>query len=155
MSLPPWHAEIVDLHACFQAWLDGTTPSAEPPYARMAATIAPEFLLITTGGERVTGAELSAQVAAGHATRPGWRMWSERVELRLAQGGLVVVAYEEWHRQADGALSGRACSAVFREQPAAPNGLAWVLVHETMLPAEAQRLGPRGVMWQGDGPRAA
>lgn len=144
MSLPPWHAEIVELHRHFCGWLDGTTPSSEEQalVARVLAAQAPEFVFVTPGGERVTREALIADLRASHGSRPGWRMWSENVRPLAAQGGLTVVAYEEWHRLADGTLTGRVSTAVFREEPGAPNGVAWLLVHETWLPAEAQRRGP-------------
>src|SRR5687767_3353378 len=41
MSLPPWHAEIVELHDFFQEWLGGTLPATDEAYARLVDTQAP------------------------------------------------------------------------------------------------------------------
>lgn len=141
MTPPPWHAEIVELHDFFQGWLGGTLPATDEVYARLGATQAPEFAIVTPGGELIPGPRLLAQLRAAHGSRPGWRMWIESAELRHAQGGLTVATYEEWQRSADGAVTGRLSTVVFRDQPGTPNGLAWVHVHETWLPEAVQRKG--------------
>lgn len=144
MSHPPWHAEIVELHDLFTGWLDGTIPASERDavIARTRATQEPEFVFLTPGGAVVPGEQLIAELGTAHGSRPGWRMWVEKAELRFAQGGLTVVTYEEWHRLADGTLTGRVCTAVLRDKPGTPNGLTWLHVHETWLPEEVQRRGP-------------
>jgi hypothetical protein len=140
-TLPDWHAEIIELHDFFQGWLDGTLPEADAVYGRLAATMASEFTLITPEGERIGYDQAIVQFRPTYNTRPGWRMWIERAELRLRQGGLLLTTYEEWHRFADGRVTGRACTALFREQAGTPNGLAWLHIHETWLPEAVQRAG--------------
>jgi hypothetical protein len=130
MTLPPWHAEVVELHDFFQGWLGGTLPATDAVYARLVDTQALEFTIVTPGGECLR---------AAHGSRPGWQMWIENAELRYAQGGLTVATYEEWQRHADGTVTGRLSTVVFRDQPGTPNGLAWVHVHETWLPEAVQR----------------
>jgi hypothetical protein len=141
MSLPHWHAEIVELHDFFQEWLGGALPATDAAYARLVDTQAPEFMIVTPGGERILREPLLAQLRAAHGSRPGWRMWIENAELRCAQGGLTVATYEEWQRHADGTVTARLSTVVFRERPGTPNGLAWLHVHETWLPEAAQRRG--------------
>ena len=136
MTLPPWHAEIVELHDFFQEWLDGTLPATDEAYARLVDTQVPEFVIITPGGELIPGPTLLAQLRAAHGSRPGWRIWIDNAELRLEQSGLSVATYEEWQRHADGTVTGRISTVVFHEQPGTPNGLAWVHVHETWLPEQ-------------------
>lgn len=41
MSLPPWHAEIVELHNFFVGWLGGTLPATDAIYPRLLDTMAP------------------------------------------------------------------------------------------------------------------
>jgi hypothetical protein len=143
MNLPPWHAEIVELHDFFQGWLGGTLPATDEVYTRLADTQAPEFAIVTPGGELIPGERLLAQLRAAHGSRPGWRMWIENAELRFTQGGLTVATYEEWQRHADGTVTGRLSTVIFRDQPGTPNGLAWVHVHETWLPEAVQARGRR------------
>lgn len=133
----PWHAEVVELHDFFQGWLDGTRPATDAAFARLPSTQAPEFVIITPGGELIPGPRLVAQLRGAHGSRPGWRMWIEQAELRHAHGDMSVVTYEEWHRRADGVVTARLSTAIFRVQPGTPNGLLWLHVHETWLPGHA------------------
>jgi hypothetical protein len=130
MANSPWHKEIIDLHDFFHAWLGGTLPAEEAVFARLADATDPAFTLITPDGEAVARDKLIEQLRAAHGSRPNWRMWIANVELRAHAGELVVATYEEWHQTGD-ATTVRLCTAVFREQPAAPNGVVWVHVHET------------------------
>lgn len=139
MSLPSWQAEIVELHDFFQGWLGGTLPPADEIYARLVDTQAPEFAIVTPGGELIKGPRLLARLRAAYGSRPGWRIWIESAELRLTQGGLTVATYEEWQRHADGTVTGRLSTVIFRQQSGTPNGLAWLHVHETWLPEAVQR----------------
>jgi len=141
MSLPPWHAEIVELHDFFQGWLGGTLPATDEVYARLVDTQAPEFVIVTPAGELIPSDRLLAQLRAAHGSRPSWRMWIENAELRFTQGGLTVATYEEWQQHADGKVTGRLSTVVFHEQPGTPNGLVWVHVHETWLPEAVQQRG--------------
>jgi hypothetical protein len=84
---------------------------------------------------------LLAQLRAAHGSRPGWRIWIERPALRFREAGLAAATYEEWQRSADGAVTGRLSTVVFRALPGTPNGLAWLHVHETWLPEAVQRRG--------------
>lgn len=139
MSLPPWHAEIVELHDFFQGWLGGMLPATDEAYTRLVDTQASEFVIVTPGGERIPGPTLLAQLRSAHGSRPGWRMWIENAELRFAQGGMSVATYEEWQQHADRTITGRLSTVVFRDQPGTPNGLIWLHVHETWLPEAVQR----------------
>lgn len=134
MERSAWHTEIVELHAFFEGWLGGTLPPTDAVYARLAETMAPEFALVTPGGKLVPRKQLLAQLRAAHGSRPGWRIWIQDPKLRLQAGDLLIATYEEWQRHGDGIVTGRLSTAIFRARPAAPNGLAWVHVHETWLP---------------------
>ena len=134
MRLQPWHAEIVELHEFFVGWLGGALPATDGVFSRLTDTVAEEFLLIGPNGERTPRARLIAELRAGHGSRSGWTMWIENAELRFRAAGLVVATYEEWQRYADGTITGRVSTAVFRERADTPNGLAWLHVHETWLP---------------------
>jgi hypothetical protein len=63
--------------------------------------------------------------------------------LRYTQGGLTVATYEAWQRHADGTVTGRLSTVVFRDQAGTPNGLVWAHVHETWLPEAVQQRRPR------------
>jgi hypothetical protein len=133
MTLAPWHAEIVELHGFFQGWLGGTLPPTDAAFARLADATDSEFILITPAGEVIRRQLLLSQLRAAHASRPDWRMWIERAQLRCQSGDLTVATYEEW-QQAGDTTTMRISTAVFRNRRGAPHGLAWLHVHETWLP---------------------
>lgn len=137
MSLPPWHAEIVELHDFFQAWLGGALPNTDTAFARLIDTMAPEFAIVGPDGRLLPRAQVLTWIRAAHGSRPGWRIWIEGAAPRFAEGGLVCAIYEEWQRHADGTVTARLSTVLLREQPGTPNGLAWLHVHETWLPDRA------------------
>ena len=63
-------------------------------------------------------------------------MWIERAQLRFDSADLLVATYEEWHQTGD-RTTARISTGVFRHEAGAPNGLLWLHVHETWLPATA------------------
>ncbi len=134
MTLEAWHAEIVELHEFFQGWLDGTLPAMDAAFARLTDTTDAAMLLITPAGEIIPRQVLLTQLRAAHGSRPGWRMWIERAQLRCQSGDLLVATYEEW-QQTGGTTTARISTVVFRNRPGTPNGLVWLHVHETWLPS--------------------
>ncbi|MEI7768586.1 MAG: hypothetical protein WCI67_01295 [Chloroflexales bacterium] len=138
MITPSWQAEIAELHAFFVAWLGGDLPHNEATFARCAGTMADSFAIIGPDGRLTERADLLAALYAAHGSRPGLRIWIERPLLRRRDGPLTLVTYEEWQTEG-GRTSGRASTALFRDDPAAPHRLAWAHVHETWLPARGGR----------------
>jgi hypothetical protein len=128
-----WQAEIRDLHAFFVVWLGGDLPQSQAVFARCAGTMATSFAIIGPDGGLTEHADLLAALYAAHGSRPGLKIWIERPRLRRRDGPLTLVTYEEWQTEA-GRTRGRASSALFLDEPDAPNGLAWAHVHETWLP---------------------
>jgi hypothetical protein len=134
--MPPWQSEIVELHNFFIAWLGGELPKTSEIFARFSAATAPGFALISPSGQLTERDALVQGLYEGHASRPKLQIWIERPALRVREGALSLVTYEEWQREA-GRVTARQSSALFIEAPEAPNGLAWLHVHETWLPERA------------------
>lgn len=141
MRRPDWHTEIIELHDFFVAWFAGALPATDAAYARLVDTMAPEFVIVSPGGVLTLREPLITQLRAAHGSRPGWQIWIENAELRFQQGGLTGATYEEWQRHADGTVTGRLSTVVFRARADTPNGLVWLHVHETWLPVEVQQRG--------------
>jgi hypothetical protein len=139
MSDTGWQAEIEELHDFFQRWLGGDLPNTRAAYARLEHALAPEFALISPDGTLQLRDQLLEQLRHAHGSRPGWRMWIERPQLRFRQTGLAVATYEEWQRHANSTMTARLSTVVFRDQLGTPNGLTWLHVHETWLPDEMVR----------------
>ncbi|GAB4117598.1 MAG: hypothetical protein Fur005_36360 [Roseiflexaceae bacterium] len=133
MQLPPWHAEIVELHDFFQGWLGGNLPNTDAVFARFLDVNDPAFTLIGPHGTLMTYSALVDWIRSAYATRPNWRMWIENVQLVASGGDLTIATYEEWQETPDGVTT-RLSTVVFRHDPHAPNRLRWVHVHETWVP---------------------
>jgi hypothetical protein len=133
MTLAAWHAEIVELHAFFQEWLDGTLPATDAAFTRLTGALDAAFTLIGPSGEVAERAALVRELRVAHGSRPGWRMWIEQPQLRRQAGDLTIATYQEW-QQAGDTTTARISSAVFQRHEGAPNGLLWLHVHETWLP---------------------
>lgn len=135
---PPWEREIVELHDFFAQWFGGRLPATDAAFARFADTMTPEFTIIAPTGTLLGRAELLPRLRAAHGSSPGCQIWIERPALRATHGDVIVATYEEWQRHAGRAATARLSTVVFRAQPATPNGLVWLHVHETWLtPQEA------------------
>ena len=124
--------EVVDLHTFFQGWLGGVLPDDDAVFARFAAANDPAFTLISPDGSIADSVETSAWIRAAHGTRRGFRLWTDAHRMHFQDGNIALVTYREWQMR-DDATNVRLSTALFRIAPAAPNGVAWVHVHETWL----------------------
>lgn len=131
---PNWHAEIVDLHAFFEGWLGGALPNSDEVFARLPDTMAEGFALVGPDGRLRERGDVLAWLRPAHGSRPGWRIWIERPQLRLAHGDILCCTYEE-HQAGGGHTNARLSTVLFRARPGAPNGLEWLHVHESWLGA--------------------
>lgn len=122
--------EIEELHAAFQRWLGAGDRSV---FARFDAALAPGFSMVGPAGVRLDRAGVLDMLGE----RLGAFGPAFRIEIRdpapLASGpGFLAVGYDEVQVNRPGPLSRRA-SAVFAPDARAPNGLVWLLVHETWI----------------------
>ncbi len=136
--MPDAHAcktEIEELHRFFVDWFCADTdPAADD--SRFADVLAPEFLLISPGGvarDRTATIDL-IRAARGSAHGQDFAIWIERFDTRLLTDDLTLVTYEE-HQRRNGKATVRLSTALFRRRPESPNGVEWLHVHETWLPA--------------------
>lgn len=127
--------EVIDLHAFFQGWLDGTLPESDAVFARFAAANDPAFTLVSPDGSMAGGVETGAWIRAAHGTRRGFKLWTDAHQMHFQDGNTAVVTYREWQTR-DGATSVRRSTVVFYVTPTAPNGVAWAHIHETWLDSQ-------------------
>lgn len=127
--------EVVELHAFFEAWFNGTVENTDESYARLTGVLAEGFVIIGPSGdvkERETLVDALRTSYKPEGTEP-IRIWIEGFRLHHHAGDVAVVTYQEWQQR--GAVKrGRLTTAVLRERPGNPNGLEWLHVHETWLP---------------------
>jgi len=125
--------EIEELHQFFQDWFNGVLPETDHSFARFADVMAPDFEMIGPNGRSVPIAVLQPALRQRHSAWQNGQIWIKNVRLRWQKGDLLLVVYEEWQAVA-GEENGRLSSVLFQQQPALPNGLLWLYVHETWLP---------------------
>ena len=127
--------EVIELHDFFQAWLEGSTPQTESVFRRFTDVNDPAFLLIGPHGRAIDLAAAHRWIWEAWKTRPNSRLWTEAHTLRYSTTEMAVMTYHELQLN-DGVPSRRLSTVVFRQEPAAPNGLVWVHVHETWMETE-------------------
>ncbi len=131
--------EVVELHRFFQDWFAGRLPDTDEAFGRLASGLAPSFEMVTPDGATRTRDQVLGGVRGGHPGGDGASSAEvTRFEIRNHRhrhtfGEVAVVTYEEWQTRGDSS-QGRVATAVFQAAPAAPNGVVWLHLHETMLP---------------------
>jgi hypothetical protein len=124
--------EISELHDFFQGWLEGTLAPDDEHFARFTEATAAGFTLIGPDGSSAGREATAAWIRAAHGTRRGFRLWTDDHVLRAAGPDWALATYRE-HQTRDGLTSTRLSTVLFVADAAAPNGLAWLHVHETWL----------------------
>lgn len=124
--------EIIELHNFFQAWFTGELPRTDESFARFAAVLSPQFVIIFPDGKLIEGASLLAGLRQAHNSRSDFRIWIKNVRLHHHQPEMALATYEEWQESSEG-ITARLSTVVFRHQGGKPNELEWLHVHETWL----------------------
>ena len=134
--------EVLDLHAFFQDWFQGLLPKTDESFARFADVMDPDFHIISPAGRLTSIKDLGPGLRGVHGKwrrasneADASRIWIENIQVHELAGDLALVTYEEW-QVAEGPAKGRLSTAVFRRDPQTPNGVRWLHVHETWLPAD-------------------
>ncbi len=121
-----WRAEIIELHAVFEAWFREGTISLD----RFESTLDPAFTIISPSGVLAGSAEIVEAVRAGGGRAPDQSISTSDHELLVDDGDVVVARYAE-HQRTEHASTRRWSTVVFRRDERQPNGLRWLTVHET------------------------
>jgi hypothetical protein len=130
MTLAAAITEIEELHDAFARWMG---PGDDTVFARFEAAFAPGFSMLGPSGARLDRTGVLDMLRSRRAAfGPEFRI-DIRNAIQLAAGpGFLAVGYDEIQANRPGPLNRRA-SAVFLPDAAGPNGLRWLLVHETWI----------------------
>lgn len=139
MSVDACAREVIEVHRLIEEWFVGAIPKTEAALARFTSVMDPALTVVMPSGRVVDRDGLIARFFELHgwwadSTPPG-TITIEGLRCDARSGELTVAIYEEWQRYRDVAR-GRVATAIFRALPGAPNGLAWLRLHETWLPGE-------------------
>ncbi|WP_420644153.1 hypothetical protein [Candidatus Leptofilum sp.] len=126
--------EIIELHQFFQDWFNGEIPEEDDIFARFSAVMADGFYIVSPNGRltlRTPLVENLRQLHANSHSNPG-KIWIQDVQIRHQSEDLILATYEEW-QEFNGETTSRLSSVLFQVDDSAPNGLAWLYVHEIWL----------------------
>lgn len=121
--------EIARLHRFFVDWFGGQLPATDESFAALEAALAPGFRMITPTGEALTRKELVGRLRGAHGSR-NVLIETSPLSVQVLDGVRVLATYEERSTE-DGLTRVIVTTALFERAASAPNGLAWVHVHET------------------------
>ena len=134
--------EVDALHRFFVGWFTGALPDTDEIFQRdFLARFDDDFLLIPPAGVILAVSMLGGGFRAEHGKNPDFRIAIRETRVRRIMGDLVLATYEEWQRNAVESSppdNGRVSSVLFRRE----QGLRWLHVHETWLPADRMNAGP-------------
>ena len=137
ISTESCHREIVELHAFFQDWFNGTIPESGSAFDQFTAGMAESFTMRMPGGERFDHDSIIERVrgAYGYARESGpVKIWIENIRTVESGEDRAVIEYEEWQTDSPAAPPrGRRSVATFETDANVPNGVAWVDLHEEWL----------------------
>ncbi len=127
--------EITEAHRFFVWWFKGELPDTDAAWSAFEDTLAPGFTLIAPSGNAIAREDLLRGLRANHAQHKDveFRIWIENFQCRRIEGNTVITTYEEWQTLGN-ETRGRLSTAVFQRNPAMPNHVRWLHVHETWLP---------------------
>ena len=128
--------EILDLHRFFAAWFNGEIENTDKHFERVAGVLDAAFEIVAPDGRLIGRDALLEGLRQAHDGRAGsgFRIWIENQNIRILADGLGLVTYEEWQESGD-EIRGRVSTALLAADEEAPNGVRWLYLHETWLPA--------------------
>lgn len=127
--------EVVELHAFFEGWFNGSIPDTDESYSRFTGVLADGFAIIGPSGNLTERQELVEGLRSSRSPEGSEpiRIWIEDFRFHRLGGDMALVTYEEWQQRGN-QRRGRLSSALLRQRAGTPNGLEWLHVHETWLP---------------------
>ena len=122
--------EIARLHRFFVEWFNGRIPSTDESFEAFNAAITSDFSMILPSGQTLERAALAAMLRGAYGAR------KVEIETRLRSvkrldGVRLLATYEEESRE-NGAVKIIVSTVLLERDPAAPGGLQWAHVHETL-----------------------
>ena len=123
--------EVEDLHAAFTSWMGvGGDPSV---FARFEAAFAAGFSMVGPDGRRRDrAAVLDMLRGARGAFGDGFAIRIDACTPLAAAPGVTAIGYDEIQSGRPGPTHRRA-TALLLHDPAGPNGMRWLAVHETWV----------------------
>ncbi len=128
--MEPWHREVIELHEFFEGYFLGTLPVND--LARVEDALDRDFTILGPDGSESDRAATLAAIGQGHDHTKSLKITITEARLLSETDELIAARYIENHELSTGS-NHRWSTAVFRQDPAGPNGLRWLTVHETWV----------------------
>ncbi len=139
-------AEVIQLHEFFVDWFNATCVQTDEYYhANFESRFVDEFEIIMPSGQLFTTEMLFSQLREVYGSSTQFKIQIRNVQTRDVSSDLIVTTYEEWQKNAlnsEPADNGRISSGLLKKDDAAPNGVRWLHLHETWLPADIIQADP-------------
>ena len=132
-------AEVVQLHEFFVDWFNGTCEHSEAYFdTHFVSRFDDEYQMVMPNGVLFTRATMFPEMYNAYGSSQ-FKIQVRKIEARDVGADLSIATYEEWQKGAlnsEPSNNGRVSSGLFRTDASAPNGVRWVHLQETWLPAE-------------------
>lgn len=126
----PAVAEIIELNEWYEQWVRGDITG--DAFARFEEALHPAFTMTSASGDDIDRAA-SVEAMRPHQDRGlDFRVAIEDPAVLHESDDHVVCSYTEARQWPEGG-SRRRSTVVFIKDPAGPNGLRWLRVHETLV----------------------
>ena len=129
--------EIIELHRFFEEWATAKIPKTGQQLQRLSGVLAPEFVIITPGAEKIKRNSLLGMIRKGYGryreNPDAYKIWIEDVQTRILGENSYLSTYLEGQKIND-EIKVRLSTVIFTKEETASNGLLWQHVHETWKP---------------------
>lgn len=132
--------EVVDLHAFFVRWFNGTVVREELVPCFLSHMI-DEVVFISPDGDVLRREQLESGFSQAYGTNPDFKIEIRDVQILQKFGEIVLVNYTEWQKGAKASSqeqNARITSALI--DTGAP--FQWYHIHETWLPENIRKADP-------------
>ena len=131
-----YHREISEFFQFFSEWFDGSCPNTDEQFTRIISVMPEDSTYIDHEGELIEAYPFFRDtIRWSHGSISKLHMWAENIQLHWEIGDLALVTFHEWSRASVVVPGGRLCTVIFRKNSDSSNGIEWLHVHETLLPA--------------------
>lgn len=140
---------VLDLHVFFEEWFNATIPDSGESLARFRDVLADDFEYIGSAGFKLPKKGLFRNDTwPGHGYwleegRRGGKTRVEKLAFRRISETTAILTWEYWQdttgKDGEQKSRGRQDTGVFRLDDSKPHGVAWLHVHETLLPGMEPR----------------
>lgn len=124
--------EVHEFHDFLADWFAGRAAGGDDTLRDQFRRFAPDMQYINPGGGVGDTASIENALANSHGDAPEMVIEVRNATVRRADGGSVLVTYEEHQTGGDNDTS-RLTTALFVPKADAPNGVGWFHVHEVWL----------------------